>query len=104
MTTPQLSDKLLRYHAERERQRADEVRRTLNALSPREQQLVCEAAVMAYVRGVMAGRVGDYDIPTNSAILAEVVDAALAMPDLYPAINSVANDRPPSGEATEEQE
>lgn len=83
---------LARYFAERERQRADDVRVTWDALSPVQQKLVREAAVMGYVRGSMAGEVAAHkgafrtEIPADTAIVAEVISACLSMDDLYPTI------------------
>jgi hypothetical protein len=87
MTAEALTDRLVLYFAERERQRAEEVARALSRLTAREGRLVREAAVMGYVRGVMAGKVGNDKIPGDLDILAHVVNCCLWMPDLYPVIS-----------------
>ncbi|MFD0509417.1 hypothetical protein ACFQ0G_53925 [Streptomyces chiangmaiensis] len=58
----------------------------LESLTERELRLVKDAAVMGYVRGKMSSRTEP--IRKDSAILGEVIDACLAAPDLYPAINA----------------
>ncbi|GAA0500979.1 hypothetical protein [Streptomyces olivaceiscleroticus] len=62
------------------------VRNTLLAsLTDRERALVEDVAVMGYVCGITHPK--EQAIPSNEQILAEVVDACLTSPDLYPAIN-----------------
>lgn len=56
-------------------------------------RFVREAAVMGYVRGTLA-QPGER-VPPDSAVVAEVVDAVLAMPDLYPMICSLDVDVAP---------
>ncbi|MGA4867476.1 hypothetical protein ACPB9J_33115 [Streptomyces lavendulocolor] len=87
MTTPALPAPLLAYLEQRDAARADAVRTFLTALTDRERALIRDAAVMGYVRGRMhpAGE----EHPKDSAVLVEVVDACLAFPDLYPAVNAV---------------
>jgi hypothetical protein len=77
---------LINYLERQDRARADRVTDFLTSLTVRELGLVKDAAVMGYVRGTMAPK-GE-PTPKDRAILAEVVDAALALPDLYPAINA----------------
>jgi len=77
---------LVGYLAQRDAARTDAVTTFLTSLTVRELGLVKDAAVMGYVRGTMAPK-GE-PIPKDRAILAEVVDAALAFPDLYPAVNA----------------
>jgi len=74
------------YLAGRDQQHAQEIEDALAALTPREQALVKEAAVMGYVRGHLAAGTGPPRIPADSAVLAEVIGACLATPDLYPNI------------------
>lgn len=93
MTTPPLPEDLVRYLARQDQQRADHVQQTLNALYPIEQRLVREAAVMGYVRGRLAGLGGEKKVPPDSEIVAEVIDACLAMPELCPVISGVAEQR-----------
>lgn len=81
------ADRLLDYFRVREQARADHVAEALTALTDRERALVLEAAVMGYVRGAIHGAGHRApNVPPDSAILAEVVDACLAMPNLYPTI------------------
>jgi hypothetical protein len=82
------------YLAIRDEQRQQRVLRALNALSPRERQLVREAAVMGYVQGVRAAGVGDVDIPRDAFILHLVVDACFSFDDLYPTIGELGEDTP----------
>jgi hypothetical protein len=87
-------DDLARYLAVRDQQRLDAVSAALGAMTRRERRLVREAAVMGYVRGSMAGeaaaRAGERPkIPRDSAVVFEVVDACLAMRDLYPVIGHI---------------
>lgn len=79
---------IVRYVAERDRQRAEQVGQVWASLTERERALVREAAVMAYVRGVMAagGTSRDVQIPPDSAVVREVIGACQAMPDLYPTL------------------
>ena len=79
---------LVSYLAQRDGDRADAVTAVLDALTDRERALVRNAAVMGYVRGRMHPN-GEAH-PKDSVVLAEVIDACLAHPDLYPAINAVA--------------
>jgi len=86
----EFDERLAAYFALRQQQRADAVAAVVGAMNPRERRLVREAAVMGYVRGSMAGEVAGRQgvfktkIPPDSAVVAEVVDACLSMPDLYP--------------------
>jgi hypothetical protein len=87
MTSP-IPESIVTYLADRERQRTDEMVATLQAMTPREVRLVREAAVMGYVRGALCGRTGG-EIPNDSAVVAEVLNACLSMPDLYPVMDSL---------------
>lgn len=78
---------LLSYLAQREQQRAAAVDATLAALTERERRLIREAAVMGYVQGRRHSR--EQDHPKDDAVLALVVDACLAHPDLYPVLSGV---------------
>ncbi|MEU8723550.1 hypothetical protein [Streptomyces antimycoticus] len=90
-TTPApLPPSLITYLAQRDAQHADAVRTALASLTDRERALIKDAAVMGYVRGTMHPK--DERIPKDGQILAEVIDACLAFPDLYPAINSTLAD------------
>ncbi|MEU1761156.1 hypothetical protein [Micromonospora sp. NPDC005652] len=91
-------DGLARYFAIREQQRRDEVARALATLRPYERRIVREAAVMGYVRGAMAGRARatmgeprDGDIPSDSAILQDVISACISMD--YPYLQEAAYGR-----------
>ncbi|MEU1078188.1 hypothetical protein ABZ404_36990 [Streptomyces sp. NPDC005878] len=78
------ADPLLCYLAKREAARVVRVQAFLDSLNPRERALMKEVAVMGYVRGTLhpAGET----VPKEDAILAQVIDACFAFPDLYPAI------------------
>jgi hypothetical protein len=77
-----------RYLEARDADRRTAVHAVLQGLTEREARLVREAAVMGYVRGVQCGPHRD-QIPHDAEILWEVIDACLAMPDLYPVISEV---------------
>ncbi|GAA0637505.1 hypothetical protein GCM10009535_12380 [Streptomyces thermocarboxydovorans] len=83
-----LPDYLVAYLAQRDAQRANAVADVLGALTDRERALIKDAAVMGYVRGRMHPDSEAH--PKDSAVLAEVIDACLAHPDLYPAVAAVA--------------
>ena len=87
-----LPEPLLAYFAQREAARADAVNAFLASLTESERRLMREAAVMGYVRGRMHPE-GEAH-PKGSAVLAEVIDACLALPDLYPVINLIATPAP----------
>jgi hypothetical protein len=89
--SPALPPEVVAYIHHAEQQRADQVRATVAAMTPREQALVREIAVMAYVRGRLAG--WDSSQPPDSAVLAEAVTGCLHMPDLYPTVNSLTEGR-----------
>jgi hypothetical protein len=74
---------ILAYFGKRQQMRAGDRAAVLRGLTKREQQLVREAAVMGYVRGVMAH---SKEIPADSDVLALVIDCCLHFPDLYPAM------------------
>ncbi|MYX14438.1 hypothetical protein GTY67_13630 [Streptomyces sp. SID8374] len=86
MTTP-LPDGLVDYLIARDAQRADAVAQFLGRLTDREHTLMRDAAVMGYVQGRRHPH--DEEHPKDSAVLRLVVDAALAIPDLYPAVAAV---------------
>lgn len=90
MTSPAhgLPSYLVEYLAQRDAQRADAVADVLGSLTDRERALVKDAAVMGYVRGRMRPQSEAH--PKDSAVLAEVIDACLAHPDLYPAVAASA--------------
>ncbi len=91
--TVELPNELITYLAEQDGRRRNAVARTLAALSPREQRLVREAAVMGYVRGDLARKCRETRIPRDSDIVAEVVDACLALPGRFPMFNAVNNEQ-----------
>ena len=82
---------LLAYFAEREQQRAAAVDTFLDSLTDYERGLVHDAAVMGYVQGLMRDR--SEGVPKDSQTMALVVDACLAMPDKYPTVNGVFEER-----------
>jgi hypothetical protein len=85
-----LPEALVTYLINRDTARADAVRAFLDDLTDRERGLIRDAAVMGYVRGRLHPE--DERHPKDSQVmadvLAEVIDACLAMPDLYPAVNA----------------
>lgn len=81
-----LPDYLITYLEQRHHARAEAVEAFLDSLTDRERALVRDAAVMGYVRGRMHPQ--DEKHPKDGAVLAEVIDACLAFPDLYPAVNA----------------
>ncbi|MFE2973313.1 hypothetical protein [Streptomyces sp. NPDC059258] len=86
MTT--LPDGFVDYLIARDAQRADAVTQFLGRLTDREHALIRETAVMGYVQGRRHPR--DEEHPKDSAVLRLVIDAALAIPDLYPAVAAVS--------------
>lgn len=86
---------LLRYLFGREEARRRQVHETLATLTPREARLVREAAVMGFVRGSMAGRAGQTDIPRDSDIVHEVVLGCSSMPEHYRLIAAASEGRRP---------
>ncbi|GAA2108021.1 hypothetical protein [Streptomyces synnematoformans] len=87
-----LPDFLISYVAERDAARHAAVDAFLARLTDRERALMREAAVMAYVHGRQHPR--DEKHPEDSHVLAGVIEACLAMPDLYPTIHAVSNEHP----------
>ncbi|MFI8942695.1 hypothetical protein [Streptomyces syringium] len=85
--TDALPEHLVRYFAQREAARAERVRAFLDGLTAREHALAQDAAVMGYVRGSMHPR--DEKVPLSADILADVIDACFAFPDLYPAVATI---------------
>lgn len=82
----QLPEWLADYLVKRGAQRAEAVNAVLARLTERERALVKDAAVMGYVQGHRHPRDGG-DLK-DDAVLSLVVDACLAFPDLYPAVNA----------------
>jgi hypothetical protein len=82
---PEIPQELLAYFAAHEQWRDRQVDAALARRTPDERVLMKEAAVMAYVQGMQAGR--DTEMPKDLALLRMVVGACLAMPDLYPKIS-----------------
>jgi hypothetical protein len=92
---PDLPEFLISYMERQRASRADAVNAVLASLTDRERALIRDAAVMGYVRGTMHPKGEPH--PKDSAVLAEVIDACLALPDLYPAVN--ADSAPAAGGA-----
>jgi hypothetical protein len=80
---------LLDYLDARIQARGERVRDVLAALTERERRLVREVAVMANVRGMQRGQAGQLEIPGDTAVVTDVIDACLGMPDLYPTISGL---------------
>jgi hypothetical protein len=83
----QVDAQLDEYFTNRQATRAARVRAFLDSLTARERALFRDAAVMGYVRGTMHPK--DERIPKSREVLAEVVDACFALPDLYPAVATI---------------
>jgi hypothetical protein len=81
-----LPEWLVSYIEQRDAARVDAVNAALAKLTDRERALVKDAAVMGYVRGRMHPDGEDH--PKDGQVLVEVIDACLAHPDLYPAVNA----------------
>jgi hypothetical protein len=77
---------LVDYLAASDRQRTERVVKNLERFTPREQQLIREAAVMGFVRGNMGARRDE--IPPDSDVLYDVLVAIDGMRDLYPLIGN----------------
>lgn len=86
---PDMMARLATYYQRRGEQRGERVKATLSAMTPREQALVREAAVMGYVRGQQAERAGARETPPDVLILGEVIACCHDMADLYPTINAL---------------
>lgn len=82
----ELSQQLDDYFERRLQARADRIRNFLAALTPRERDLVHDAAVMGYVRGSLHPK--GQEIPLNPEIIADVINACFISPELYPAVNA----------------
>jgi hypothetical protein len=83
--TAEIPDFLFDYWQRRENARAEAVTAFLESLTERERALFQDGAVMGFVRGSLRSR--DEEIPLNKPIVAEVVNACFAFPELYPAVN-----------------
>lgn len=93
MTGESMKEAIYRNIAERDAARRAEVEEGLKKLTERERRILREAAVMGYVRGVLAGQCGDFNIPNDTAVQNEVVTAIFAMPSrLYPVIHSLKSE------------
>jgi hypothetical protein len=77
---------LITYLAARDAERANAVDAFLTSLTDRERGLFHDAAVMGYVQGLMRER--EEGCPKDSAVMALVVDACFAFPDLYPTVGA----------------
>ena len=87
MTIP---EDVLTYLQKREKARLDEFAALMETLSPREQSLVREAAVMGFVQGTMAaGGIPREHFPKDSEITQRVVEGCRDVPDLYPTIAGI---------------
>lgn len=85
MDTP---NELVDYMVSRDRQRHEQVIKTLEALTETQRALMKEMAVMGYVLGRQANRV---PVPQDWIILWNVIAACLELPDLYPVVNDLHN-------------
>lgn len=94
--TNALPESLVNYLSARDAERADRVAAFLASLTDRERGLFHDAAVMGYVQGLMRDR--EEGCPKDSQVMALVVDACFAFPDLYPTVN--APERPAGSKET----
>lgn len=85
-----LMDRLADYLAARDHDRAAQVEAILAKMTTRERALVCEVAVMSYVRGKLFGGPRDENPPPTSVIVANTISACVAMDDLYPTLRRLA--------------
>lgn len=82
-----IPENLLTYLERREKARLDEFTELMGSLSPREQSLIREAAVMGFVQGTMAaGGIPREHFPKDSEITQRVVEGCRGMSDIYPTI------------------
>ena len=88
-----LPEWLMAYFDQQAHARAADVAEVLDGLTERERGLVHDAAVMGYVRGSMHPR-GE-EIPKDSLIVADMVNACLAHADLYPTLTGYAPEPDP---------
>lgn len=87
---------LITYLTTREQQRADRVQTFLDSLTDYERGLFHDAAVMGYVQGLMRDRAEG--CPKDSHVMVLVAAECLALPDLYPTVNSDLEERSSSVE------
>lgn len=91
-TDPDVETLLAAYLQRQDQKRADRVQATLATMTDRERRLVREVAVMAYVRGQIAGQCGEEKPPPDSQVVSHVIACLHDMPDLYPTINALTKD------------
>lgn len=84
-STPPLPDFLIGYLEQRAAQRTEDAAAFFTSLTDRERALVRDAAVMGYVQGTRHPKGEKH--PKDSWVLATVVEACLAITDMYPAIS-----------------
>lgn len=79
------------YLANMREERSERAVQMYESLTPREQALVRDAAVMGFVNGLWAadGWVSKKDIPPDSKIIEEVLLLCEAQADLYPTIGGL---------------
>jgi hypothetical protein len=85
---------LLDYFANRQAQESALTDQAWAALTPREQSLVREAAVMGFVRGQFYGT--ERRTPKDSAIVRDVLTEVRGFADLYPTLNHLTRPTPPT--------
>lgn len=85
MSEQAIPEQLVRYLAARDKERAENVRLTWEKLSPREQRLVREAAVMGWVQGVRSIP-GSYkaEIPRDNEIVSRVLEGCFVFDRRHP--------------------
>jgi hypothetical protein len=95
----EIDEDLMRYLAGRDELHAREISAALDRLTDRERTLVREAGVMGYVRGMLRVPGGfKVAVPRDSAIVADVVGACIAMNDRFPLIAGRPAEEPTDAE------
>jgi hypothetical protein len=90
----EIPDWLVTYMVKRDEQRADAVADLLGSLTNRERGLVHDMAVMGYVQGLQRPLGDGLKKGDDPKIVSLVIDACLAMPDLYRTVAAISRDQP----------
>lgn len=85
-----IPEDVLTYLQKREKARQDEYAQLMGTMTPKEQSLVREAAVMGFVQGAMAaGGLPREQFPSDTEITQRVVESCQSFPDLYTTISGL---------------
>lgn len=93
MTPEEIGAEIAAYMAARAHEREAQAAAVLAAMTPREQAIAREAAVMGYVQGANFHAPGER-FPPDSEILRYVVACCQDFPDLYPTLAAAQGERP----------